>query len=45
VGLLLSTTVVVKVEVPVLVGVPEIVPVEGVRVSPAGRPPEVIDQV
>jgi hypothetical protein len=45
VGLLLSVTVVVKIELPVLVDVPEIVPVDGVRTSPAGKLPEVIDHV
>jgi hypothetical protein len=44
-GLLLSVTVAVKVEVPLVVGEPEIVPVEGLRVNPAGRFPDVIDQV
>jgi hypothetical protein len=44
-GLLLSVTIAVKVEVPVLVDVPEIVPVDGVRTSPAGKLPEVIDHV
>lgn len=42
-GLLLSVTVVVKVEVPVAVGVPEMVPVVAARVKPAGRLPELID--
>jgi hypothetical protein len=44
-GLLLSLTVAVKFEVPVTVGVPEIVPVVAARVSPAGRLPEVIAHV
>ena len=35
----------VKVEVPAVVGVPEIAPVELFKVNPAGRLPEVIDQV
>jgi hypothetical protein len=43
--LLLSVTVVVKVEVPVAVGVPEMVPVVAARVRPAGRLPELIDHV
>jgi hypothetical protein len=41
----LSVTVTVKLTVPVLVGVPEIVPVEAASVRPAGRVPEVIAQV
>lgn len=45
VGLPASVTVAVKVAVPVPVGVPEIRPVLPARVSPAGRLPEVIDQV
>jgi hypothetical protein len=44
-GLLLSVTVKVKVDIPLSVGVPEIVPVVDAKVSPAGRLPEVIDQV
>lgn len=43
--MLLSVTVVVKVKGPLAVGVPEIVPVEGVRVRPVGNLPDVIDQV
>jgi hypothetical protein len=43
-GLPLSVTIAVKLVVPVAVGVPESSPVAGVRVSPAGRPPAVIDQ-
>jgi hypothetical protein len=35
----------VKLEVPAVVGVPEIVPVEEPRDNPAGRLPEAIDQV
>jgi hypothetical protein len=42
---LTSLTWTVKVLVPVAVGVPEIVPVAGLRVRPAGRLPEVMDQV
>ena len=44
-GLLLSVTVAVKVEVPLVVGVPEITPVEEASVSPAGSLPDVIDHV
>ena len=44
-GLLLSLTVTVKLDVPLTVGVPEITPVVAACVSPAGRPPEVIDHV
>jgi hypothetical protein len=43
-GLLLSLTVAVKLEVPLAVGVPEIVPLDA-RFSPAGSLPEVIDHV
>jgi hypothetical protein len=42
-GLLLSVTVAVKDEVPLADGTPEMVPVDEVSVSPAGRLPEVID--
>ncbi len=45
IGLLLSVTVTVKVEVPLVVGVPDIVPVEDASVSPAGNWPELTDQV
>jgi hypothetical protein len=34
-----------KEKLPLAVGVPEIRPVEGARLSPAGRVPEEIDQV
>jgi ABC-type thiamin/hydroxymethylpyrimidine transport system permease subunit len=44
-GLLLSLTVTVKLDVPFAVGVPEIAPLPAARVSPAGRLPEVTDQV
>lgn len=44
-GVPLSLTVRVKFEVPLVEGVPEIIPVVAARVSPAGRLPEVIDQV
>jgi hypothetical protein len=39
-----SVTCTVKVEVPAVVGVPEITPAE-LRLSPAGRDPDVRDQV
>jgi hypothetical protein len=41
----LSLTVAVKLDVPLAVGVPEMIPVVASRVSPAGRLPAVIDQV
>ena len=44
-GLPLSVTVAVKLDIPVAVGVPEIAPVVADRVRPAGRLPEVTDQV
>ena len=44
-GLPASATVTVKFEVPVAVGVPEIRPVDGARLSPAGRLPADMDQV
>jgi hypothetical protein len=44
-GLSESATVIVKSEVPVAVGVPEITPVLELRVSPAGSVPLVIVQV
>ena len=44
-GELLSLTVAVKLDVPLVVGVPEMMPVVAARVSPAGRLPDVIDQV
>ena len=44
-GLLLSVTETVKLEVPEAVGVPEMTPVEGASVTPAGRLPAVTDQV
>jgi hypothetical protein len=43
-GLLLSVTVAVNLDVPLAVGVPEIAPLAD-RLRPAGRLPEVIDQV
>jgi hypothetical protein len=45
VGLEESATVAVKLKVPLAEGVPEIRPVLAARLSPAGRLPEVIDQV
>jgi hypothetical protein len=42
---LASVTRTVKLLVPVPVGVPEINPVFGARLNPAGRPPVLIDQV
>lgn len=44
-GLLLSLIATVKFEVPVALGVPEIMPVEAPSVSPAGRLPEETDHV
>jgi len=44
-GLSLSRTVAVKLAVPLVVGVPEIAPVEDARVSPAGSLPELMDQL
>jgi len=41
----LSVTVAVNLDVPFAVGVPEIMPVAGARVNPAGNVPAVIDQV
>ena len=41
----LSLTVAVKLEVPLVVGVPEMIPVVAARESPAGRLPAVIDHV
>jgi hypothetical protein len=40
-----SVTLTVKLEVPAVVGIPEIVPVDAVRVRPAGNAPEVILQL
>ncbi len=45
VGELLSVTVTVKLEVPLAAGVPEITPVDAESASPAGRLPEVTDQL
>lgn len=42
-GILLSVTVAVKAKVPLVVGAPEITPVEDASVRPAGSLPEVID--
>jgi hypothetical protein len=44
-GLLLSVTVAVKLDVPLVVAVPEIAPVDAVSVRPVGRLPDVIDQL
>jgi hypothetical protein len=44
IGLPLSRTPIVKAEVPLDVGVPEITPVDAMSDSPAGRLPEVTDQ-
>jgi hypothetical protein len=44
-GLLLSLTVAVKLNVPLAVGVPEIIPLLPASVSPVGKLPEVIDHV
>ena len=43
-GLPLSLTEAAKVAVPLAVGLPEIAPVDGARVSPEGRLPETIVQ-
>jgi predicted signal transduction protein with EAL and GGDEF domain len=44
-GLPLSLTVTVKLKVPLAFGVPEITPLPAATLSPAGRLPEVTDQV
>jgi hypothetical protein len=44
-GLSASVTVAVRLNVPLAVGVPETAPVVVPRLSPAGRAPEVIDQL
>ena len=44
-GLLESVTSTVKLEVPVAVGVPAMIPLEALRLSPAGSDPEVSAQV
>lgn len=44
-GLALSLNVTVKLDVPLAVGVPEITPVVGASVNPAGRLPALIDHV
>ena len=44
-GLLLSVTLTVKVNAPLAVGVPDITPSEAARPKPAGKLPEVIDQM
>lgn len=40
-----STSEIVKLEVPAVVGTPEITPVELTRLNPAGKVPELTDQV
>jgi hypothetical protein len=42
-GLPLSATVAVNVDVPLLLGTPEMTPVDGVNERPAGRLPDVMD--
>jgi hypothetical protein len=44
-GFSASATVAVRLAVPAAVGVPEIIPVDDTRLSPAGRLPELIDHV
>jgi hypothetical protein len=44
-GVSVSVTVAVRLKVPLAVGVPETMPVAVPRLSPAGRAPEVIDQL
>ena len=44
-GLLLSVTAAVNCDVPAVAGVPEITPEVAAKVSPAGRLPDIIDQV
>ena len=44
-GKLESVVVTVKDELPLEVGVPEMIPVYASRVSPAGRPPDRMDQL
>jgi hypothetical protein len=44
-GCSLSRTVAVKLELPLLVGFPAMMPVEAANESPLGRLPDVIDQV
>jgi hypothetical protein len=45
IGLLLSLTVTVKVNFPLAVGVPEIIPLLPASFSPVGKLPEVMDHV
>jgi hypothetical protein len=45
VGLPLSVTAAVKVDVPLWVGTPEMIPVDGARDNPAGNLPVAIDQM
>jgi hypothetical protein len=44
-GFSVSATVAVRVNVPAAVGVPEMIPSDGTRLSPVGRLPEEIDQL
>jgi hypothetical protein len=44
-GWLLSVTSAIKLEDPVVVGTPEMVPVAGIRVKPVGNLPEAIDHM
>ena len=44
-GLSASVTVAVMLKVPLAVGLPEMIPVVAARLMPAGRLPEVMDQV
>jgi hypothetical protein len=44
-GLLESLADTVKLAVPVAVGVPEMIPVDGARLNPAGRLPALMDHV
>jgi hypothetical protein len=44
-GFSASVTVAVKLDVPLAVGVPETIPVAVASVNPAGKLPEVIDQL
>jgi hypothetical protein len=44
-GLLLSLTATLKLKVPPVVGVPEIIPLPAANVRPPGRLPDVIDHV
>ncbi len=44
-GLSASATVAVKLKVPLAVGIPEMMPVPGERLRPAGRLPALMDQM